>query len=197
MNVIFAVIVVASLVMICFISPENAVSFMLQGTTEAVTLTVKLIAVYALWTGFLKIMQDVGVDRKINALLSPLTARLFKEESDKARAHISVNFTANMLGLGGVATSSGIEAVKEMDRGGDKITPAMTLFYMINVTSIQLLPTTVVALRGEAGSASPSDIILPSFLATFFTTATGVFAVFLIERLKRKGFKLAFRRRTS
>lgn len=190
MNVIFAVIVILSLLMICFIAPENAVGYMLEGTTEAVRLALKLVAVYALWTGILKIMERAEVDKKINKLLSPMTKRLFKGENEKARAYASVNFTANLLGMGGVATSSGIETIKEMDASSGKITPSQTLFYMINVTSIQLLPTTVIALRSEAGSVSPADIILPALLATTFTTLVGVIAVKTIER-----FKAAFRRK--
>jgi len=185
MNVVFAIIVVLSLIFIVVISPDSAVSVMLGGTEEGLKLTVKLISVYALWTGVLKIMQNAGVDKKLNKLLSPLTKRIFKNESEKARGYASVNFTANFLGMGGVATSSGINAVKEMDKGSEKITPSMTLFFMINVTSIQLLPTTVIALRSEAGSNTPSDIILPSLIATTFTTFLGVVCVVIIEKLKK------------
>ena len=166
---------------------------MLQGTQEAVRLTMRLVAVYALWSGVLRVMRDAGVDKRLNRRLAPVTRKMFAGESEEARAHVVMNFTANLLGMGGVATSSGIQAIREMDRGGERITPAMTLFYMVNVTSIQLLPTTVLGLRSDAGSQTPTDILLPSFLATAFTTLLGVSAVLLIEKgrlfARKKGWK--------
>lgn len=175
---------IVSIIMICMDSPESAVSFMLDGSAEAVRLTIKLTAIYALWTGLIKIMADSGIEKKFAKLLSPLTKTVFKGESEKTRTMIGMNFTANFIGMGGAATSTGIKATSLMGEGKSKITKNMMLFFIINISSIQLLPTTVIALRAGAGSASPSDIILPGFIASLFTTVIGVMFVLLIEKTK-------------
>lgn len=186
MNLIFTILMIASIIMICFSSPESAVSFMLDGTAEAVRLTLKLTAIYALWTGLVKIMADSGIEKKFSKALRPLMKKIFKGESAETQTMIGMNFTANFIGMGGAATSMGIKATSMMGEGREKISRNMMLFFIINVSSIQLLPTTVIAMRAEAGSASPSDVILPGFLASLFTTLVGVILVLLIEKAKEK-----------
>ena len=157
---------------------------MLDGTAEAVRLTMKLTAIYALWTGLIKIMADSGVEKKFSKMLRPLMKRIFKGESEETQTMIGMNFTANFIGMGGAATSMGIKATSLMGENKTKITKNMMLFFIINISSIQLLPTTVIAMRAEAGSTSPSDIILPGFLASLFTTVVGVILVLAIEKIK-------------
>lgn len=185
MNVLFVLLTIASIIMICITSPDGVVSFMLDGTKEAVNLTIKLTAIYALWSGLLQIMVDCGIDKKIAKLFKPFTKRAFKGESEKTQTTIAMNLTANFLGMGGVATSMGIDSMTAMGNGKTKITRNMMLFFIINVSSVQLLPTTVIALRSSYGSGNPSDIILPAFIASVFTTAFGVVSVVLIEKIKK------------
>lgn len=184
MNIIFTVLIIASIIMICISSPENALGFMLEGTSEAVRLTIKLIAIYSLWTGLIKIMEDSGIKQKFAKMLSPLTKRIFKGESEEAQTMIAMNFTANMIGMGGAATSMGIKATSLMGENKSKITKNMMLFFIINISSIQILPTTVITLRASAGSVSPSDIILPGLIASLFTTVVGVVLVLVIEKIR-------------
>lgn len=162
---------------------------MLDGTKEAVELTIKLVSIYALWSGLLQIMTDCGLDKKIAKLFKPFTRRMFKGESDQTQTYIAMNLTANFLGTGGVATSMGIDAMTSMGKDKTKPDKNMMLFFIINVSSVQLLPTTVIALRSSYQSASPSDIILPSLIASLFTTIFGVTAVSIIEKIKEKTVK--------
>lgn len=194
MNVIFVLLTVCSIVMICLSSPDGVVSFMLAGTREAVELTIKLVSIYALWSGLLQIMTDCGLDKKVSKIFKPFTRRAFKGESDETQTCIAMNLTANFLGTGGVATSMGIDAMTAMGKGKTKPSKNMMLFFIVNVSSVQLLPTTVIALRSSYGSNSPSDIILPAFIASAFTTIFGVTAVLIIEKIKEKTAK---RRGTS
>lgn len=185
MNFIFVVLMICSIIAICISSPDSAVSFMLEGTSEAVRLTVKLIAIYSLWSGLLRIMSDSGVDKSIAKAFKPITKRIFKGESDEAQGFIAMNLTANFLGMGGAATSMGIRAMELMGRSKERIDKNMMLFFIINISSVQLLPTTVIALRSSMSSNSPSDIILPAFIASIFTTSVGVLSVLIIERIKK------------
>lgn len=181
MNIIFAVITALSIITLCFVSPSSVTSVMLDGTSEGVRLMIKLMAIYSLWNGVLKLFEGIGLDKKICTLLKPITKRLFPDTNEKALNWIGMNLTANFLGMGGAGTATGIKAINEMDEG--YATKSVLLFFIINVTSIQFLPTTVIALRAEAGSNSPSDIFLPSLIATTFTTLLGIVGVSLFERL--------------
>ena len=165
---------VASLVLLVVVSPDSAFSIMISGASGAIALAVKLCAIYAIWLSVLDIMQKVGMNKALDKLFSPLTRKLFKGEDEKTRQYITLNFSANLLGMGSAATPLGIKAMEGMQDGSDRATDNMILFMVINATSIQLLPATIIGLRASYGSASASDIILPSLLETLVSTVCGV-----------------------
>ena len=165
--------------------PAGAIGAALSGAENAVTLSIKMIAVYALWLGVLGVMKRNGVADLMTRLFRPLTRRLFKKESDKARALISQNLAANFLGIGSAATPLGIEAVAEM-QGTDPVAKDGTvLFLVLNACGVQFLPATIIALREQAGSASPSDILLPTVIATLVTALIGVALCYLTRGIRR------------
>lgn len=174
MNTMFFIMTVASLVLLVVVSPDSAFSIMISGASGAIALAVKLCAIYAIWLSVLDIMQKVGMNKALDKLFSPLTRKLFKGEDEKTRQYITLNFSANLLGMGSAATPLGIKAMEGMQDGSDRATDNMILFMVINATSIQLLPATIIGLRASYGSASASDIILPSLLATLVSTVCGV-----------------------
>lgn len=175
MNTMFFVMTVASLILVTVVSPDSAFSIMISGASNAISLALKLCAIYAIWLSVLDIMQKVGMSRALDRLFSPITKRLFKGEDEKTREFITLNFSANLLGMGSAATPLGIKAMEGMQDGSDKATDNMILFMVVNATSIQLLPATIIGLRSSYGSASASDIILPSLIATAVSTVCGVF----------------------
>ena len=174
MNTMFFVMTTASLILVTVVSPDSAFSIMINGASNAISLAFKLCAIYAIWLSALDIMQKVGMNRALNKLFSPVTKRLFKGEDEKTREFITLNFSANLLGMGSAATPLGIKAMEGMQDGSDKATDNMILFMVVNATSIQLLPATIIGLRASYGSASASDIILPSLIATAVSTVCGV-----------------------
>lgn len=174
MNTMFFVMMVASLILVTVVSPDSAFSIMISGASNAISLALKLCAIYAIWLSVLDIMQKVGMSRALDRLFSPITKRLFKGEDEKTREFITLNFSANLLGMGSAATPLGIKAMEGMQDGSDKATDNMILFMVVNATSIQLLPATIIGLRSSYGSASASDIILPSLIATAVSTVCGV-----------------------
>ncbi len=165
---------ISSLILITAIAPESAFSIMLGGTKTAIELAIILVSIYAIWLSVLKIMEKIGANKLLYRMLRPVTKKLFKGESDMALQYISLNFSANLLGMGGAATPLGIKAMECMQDGTDKATDNMILFMVINSTSIQLLPATIIGMRAAAGSQSASDIILPSLVATTLSTLIGV-----------------------
>lgn len=163
----------ASLILMTVTSPDDAFPAMIDGASGAITLAVKLCAIYAIWLSVLDIMEKIGLNKALNKLFAPISKRLFKGEDEKTREYVSLNFSANLLGMGSAATPMGIKAMERMQDGTDKATDNMIFFMVINATSIQLLPATVIGLRSAAGSASASDIILPSLIATLVSTVSG------------------------
>ena len=96
---------------------------------------------------------------------------------------------ANMLGMGNAATPFGLKAMEELQQinPNKKVaTNAMCMLLVINTSSIQLLPLTIVGIRAAAGSANPSEIILTSLIATTVTTLVGIIACKIFEK-RRKG----------
>lgn len=186
MNVIFAIIVVVGLIALCITQPQSIIGFLLQGTEQAVSLTIKLAAIYALWMGVLKIAEESGVDKWLAKLFKPLLGRMFKDESEQARTLIGLNMTANLLGMGGAATPLGIKAIESMSKGEDYATDNMILFLILNVTSVQLVPGTIVALRQASGSANATDIVLPSLVSTLITAVLSVAVTLIIRAVRRK-----------
>ncbi len=174
MNAVFTVITLVSLILLLFTSPNDVFPAMMSGVENAVKLSITLLAIYAVWLSVLKIMQSIGWDKKLSAFLRPVIKRLFKGESDSAYDSIAVNLAGNMLGMGGVATPAGIDAVSKMQHDGNKASANMKLLLVINGTSIQLIPATVIALRASAGSANAASIFLPTIISSTVATVAGV-----------------------
>lgn len=156
---------------------------------QAVELCIKLVGIYAVWLGFLQIAEDSGVSKFLANLLSPVTDLLFGKVSPKAKQYIATNLSANILGMGNACTPTGIMAMNELDKQNNKskiASTAMIMLIVLNATSIQLLPTTIIGLRAEHNSLNPSDIIIPSLISTTISTIIGVFLVKFFAKLKNK-----------
>lgn len=175
MNYVFFIILLASIYLLTKNSPEKVMSGMLNGVTNSVELAIKLFAIYAIWLSVLKIIEKAKLDKSLAKKLKRPINFLFKGESDKAYEYLSLNLSANMLGMGGAATPTGIKSIEEMTHHKNKV-----MLIVINSTSIQLIPATVVALRASFNSVT--DIILPSLIATVFTSVLGIIMVKLFVK---------------
>ena len=176
MNIIFGISICVCTVFLIFSSPESVLSTMLAGGENALQLTLKLVVVYCVWLGVFNIMEKTGLSNKFAKLLKPLNKFLFGEVSEKANDYMALNISANILGVSGATTPMGIKSILELDK--HKNTDyAVSMFFVINATSVQLIPSSVLALRASLGSATPSDIILPTALATLLSSIVGVVLV--------------------
>ncbi len=176
MNIIFGISLCICTSLLLFVSPEAVLSSMLTGGEGALNLTLKLVIVYAVWLGVFKVLEKTGLSEKFALLLKPVNKLLFGPLPDKANDYISLNLSANILGISGATTPMGISAIKELDK--HKNTDyAVAMFFVINATSVQLIPSSVLALRTSMGAISPSDIILPTILATLVSSIIGIIMV--------------------
>lgn len=185
MNVVFAFILTVCVSLLLFKDPNAALGGMIDGVSSAIAMSVGLVAVYAVWLSVLNVMEKVGLNRAIGKALKPLTKRLFPSENDETRETISLNMSANLLGMGGAATPLGIKAINGMAKDSEKTNDSIALFVVINCTSIQLIPTTIIGLRAASGSVNASDIILPSLIATTVSTLVGVGLCFAVRKIKK------------
>ncbi|MBO5776175.1 MAG: hypothetical protein J6R35_02260 [Clostridia bacterium] len=170
MIIVLLVIYLASSILITIKTPTELLSTFLEGAGNTLKFIPTLFAIYATWIPITKILEKSGVTKKIGKGLSPINKRLFPKEKDVSYSHLSLNLSAKVLGMGGAATPSGLDAMKTMENRKNKI-----MLVVINSTSLQLIPTTVIALRASAGGVK--DIILPSLISTIVTTVIAIILV--------------------
>ena len=142
-----------------------------SSTTSAVELVMGLVGMMCLWCGIMKIAEKSGLTDKLARLLRPILKIIFKEagKNQKAMSSITMNLTANMMGLSNAATPFGIKAMEEMQKINNEKDVAsndMALFLVLNAACIQLLPTTVISIRAAYNSQNPAIIIIPAIIAT-------------------------------
>ncbi len=180
MNAIFALVFLFSLLLFLLRDPDGFLPAMLAGAEKAGVLCVSLLAVYCVWLGFFKVLERSGISEKLTRAAYPLARRLFRTKNREALTPAVGNLCANLLGLPGAPTPLGVRAtagfLKENNRYG------ASMLFVLNATSLQLLPTTAIALRLAAGSVSPADIFLPTLLATLLSTLLGGLLCALLVR---------------
>lgn len=184
MNAIFAVVFTAACILFLFTYPDGFLAAMLEGSEKAAVLSLSLLAVYCVWLGFFKVLERSGLSEKLARLSSPVTKRLFRTDDEEALFLAGGNLSANLLGLPGAPTPLGIRATERFLARNNGY--AADMLFVLNATSLQILPTTVIALRLAAGSSAPADIFLPTLLATLLSSLVGGFLVWLTHKLKRK-----------
>ena len=143
-----------------------------------------------MWSGVLEIMRRSGLMDSLSKLLKPLLRRLFPKASREPEtlSALSANVSANLLGLGNAATPMGIRAARGMAKHAKNgvASSELCLLVVINTASIQLLPTTVAAVRAANGSAAPFDILPAVWISSIASVTVGVLAAKLFEGFSRK-----------
>lgn len=159
---------------------------LMNDAQEAVVFGISLMGVMATWMGLIKIAESSGLIRAISRLLTPITSFLFPgvPRDHPAMTSIVMNMVTNMFGAGNSSTAIGLKAMEEMSTlnpDKTKATNDMCMFLVINMSSIQLIPITVLKLRQDAGSLDSTEIIAPTLIATLISTLVGIITVKLLE----------------
>lgn len=164
-----------------------------QESYSAIKLFLTIAGTMCFWSGIMRIAEKSGVTKALCRLFKPLGKLLFPEINPDGRAFqaISMNVTANLLGLGNAATPLGMEAMRslEEERADGLVhdaSNAMVMFVVLNTASLQLLPTTIAALRLQFGSQSPFDITQAVWLASIVSVVTGVSVVLLFSKMRQR-----------
>ena len=186
----------------------------IQASKEAVTLCITMLCVMTLWTGVLEIGHRSGLVDQLAGRMGPILTFLFPrlDPDGEARKQISVNVTANILGLGWAATPARLKAMEELKKveeerrkGGaarQKDTPGqedtagqraaarqagtasneMCTFLIINISSLQLIPMNMIVYRSQYGSVNPTAIAGPALAAAFISTVVAVIFCRVMDR---------------
>ncbi len=176
-----------------FVMMKNVTNDVIDKAGTAVTISLGLIGIMALWLGVMKVAEDAGLITKLANLIKPITKKLFPEipPDHPAIGAMIMNISANMLGLGNAATPFGLKAMEELDKLNPEkgtATNAMVTFLAINTAGLTLIPATAIAVRAAAGSTDPAIIIGPSIFGASCATLTGIIAAKLFEKFPiRKG----------
>lgn len=164
-----------------------------DGAKEAVTLCIGLISVLVFWLGMMRIAEESGLLQKLTKLFRPMVKRIFPEvpANHPAMGYILSNMISNMFGLGNAATPLGIKAMEELKRlngGKPEASRSMVTFLALNTASITIIPTTVIAIRINYHSGSPTEIVVPTIIATILS-AIGAILIdrYFYYRRSRKG----------
>ena len=169
-----------------------------ESAANAVELSITFFGTICLWNGIMKIAQETTFVTKLTKLLKPIVDFLFPEskENKKAKEEISMNMIANFLGLGNAATPMGLKAMKTLQKENpdkDTISNSMAMFIVINTASLQLIPTTVIAIRSSLNSANPTQIIFPVWGATIAAFISVIISTKIFISLdKKKNKKIEF-----
>jgi len=154
----------------------------------SIKISIYLIGVMTLWLGIMKVGEKGGAIQVLGRVSGPFFSKLFPSipKNHPAFGSILMNFCANMLGLDNAATPLGLKAMKDLQElNPDKETAsnAQIMFLVLNTTGLTIIPVGIMGLRAAAGAASPSDIFLPTLIATFCATLTGLITVSIIQRI--------------
>lgn len=188
LNYIWSFMIIFAVLFTGFAGGMNAITTSaLNGAEEAVTICIKMCGIVAMWMGIMRIAEKSKLIDLLTIKMTPLLNFLFPSipVNHPARKYIATNFIANFLGLGWAATPPGLKAMMELQKLNKEkgcATHAMCMFLVINISSIQLIPIDTISYRTIYGSANPTEIIVPSIIATTFSTLVAIIFCKFMQR---------------
>ena len=173
----------------------------IQSSKEAVSLCVVMAGVTALWVGMMRIAEKSGLLEAMEQRMQPVLKFPEIPGNHPSRKSIATNLLANILGLGWAATPAGLKAMEELAdleeerrRKKQRAVPIgaasneMCDFLILNISSLQLIPVSIIAFRTEYGSVAPTAIVGPAILATAVSTGIAIFYIKIRKYIYRKLF---------
>ena len=194
LNIVWPIFIIISFSYAIFFGNLDLLNIEIFSSLEnAIKLSINLLGTICLWNGIMQIGNKTSVIDKLTSFLKPIIRYLFPDlkKKPKIQKEISMNMIANILGLGNAATPLGLKAMKSMQEKNedkDMLSNSMAMFIVINTASIQIIPTTVIAIRNSLGSENPTSIVFPVWIATICAAISGIVAVkILIKVTKKRG----------
>ena len=189
----FIVGFVAALAQWIFLGDGEVFKRIIDGTFDSARVAVMEIAlplagVMTLWLGILAIGEKAGAIDFIAKLIAPFFSRIFPEvpKDHPATGHMVMNFSANFLGLDNAATPFGLKAMaslQELNPQKDTASNAQIMFLVLQTSGLTLIPLSIMAQRAVLGAKDPSDIFIPTLIATYVATLVALITVSLKQRI--------------
>ena len=169
---------------------ENINNCIFESAENAVKLTLTLLGATCLWSGIMEIASKTDIIKYLSAILQPIIKKIFYnlDSNKKSYNNIIMNIIANILGLGNAATPLGLKAMGELQKENankDELSDNMMMLIVLNTASLQVIPTTVIAVRKSLGSNNPTQIIFPVWIATVCAAVVGILVAKIIIKLTR------------
>lgn len=209
LNYIWAAMIAVGVLYGAFTGNIEAVSnAALDSAKEAVDLCITMIGIMGLWVGLMEIAQKSGLIAKMTKGIQPFISFMFPgiPKGHIAREYISTNIIANIMGLGWACTPAGLKAMEALQELNEEAcarncaaagcegragfdpkvaSNEMCTFLILNISSLQLIPVSMIAYRSQYGSASPTAIVGPAIVATLVSTLVGVVFAKVMDRGQR------------
>ena len=195
LNIVWPIFIIISFSYSIFFGDINLLnSEIFRSIENAINLSINLLGTVCLWNGIMQIASKTSVIDKLTRFLKPIIKCLFPElrNKPKIQKEISMNMIANILGLGNAATPLGLKAMKSMQEENpekERLTDSMAMFIVLNTASIQIIPTTVIAIRNSLGSENATAIVFPVWIATICAAISGIIAVKILIKVTQKNKK--------
>ena len=178
LNIIWPIFIIISIIYaFCVGRVDEVNASIFESAESTVNLMLTFFGTLCLWNGIMEIATNTTLIEKLTKFLSPIMRVIFPDirKEDKEYKEIAMNMVANILGLGNAATPLGLKAMETMQEKNvekDKLSNSMAMLIVINTASLEIIPTTVIAVRTSLNSANPTSIIIPVWVATIaaFTT---------------------------
>lgn len=189
LNILWPIFIIISYIYALFSGNlEKINNGIFESASSAVELTLTFFGTITLWCGIMQIAKDSSLSKKLAKALKPLIKLLFPDvnENDPAHEEISLNIIANFLGLGNASTPLGLRAMESLQNKNPNkgtLSDSMAILVLLNTASIQLIPTTVIAIRTSLNSANPTSIIFPVWVSTFFAAFVAISVAKILIKL--------------
>jgi len=190
LNIIWPIFIIISILYsIISCNLESLNNGITESTNNAITLTITLVGTTCLWSGIMEIASNTKITKYLEKMLKPLIIFLFPNVNDNSLKKIIMNIIANILGLGNAATPLGLQAMEELQKENtekEKLSDNMMMLIILNTSSLQIIPTTVIAIRSSLGSISPTKIIFPVWFSTICAAIVGIVVTKLLIKVNKK-----------
>ena len=184
---LFAILLLSTLFALFFGTSGETGSSLFEGAGKAVEFSLSIGGGICLWSAVMELMERCGTASAISKALRPLLVRLFPQAAKDRETldALSQNVSANLLGLGNAATPAGIRAAKGMAGLGKKAEDELCLLVVLNTASIQLIPSTIAAVRASQGASSAFDITPAVWISSLISVCAGLGTAAVLRRLWR------------
>ena len=192
LNILWPIFIIISILYAIIGGNLNELNIAISSSTEnAVNLTLTLIGMTCLWSGIMEIVSNTNIIKFLSQILKPVVMYLFPNvnKNKKAFDNIVMNIVANILGLGNAATPLGIQAMEELQKDNidkETLSDNMMMLIVLNTASLQVIPTTIIAIRTSLGSDNPTKIIFPVWFSTICAGVVGVIMTKLLIKIDRR-----------